>query len=582
MGPACLDERMNIFEREVGGRRYRIASQSMWDPARQRSFARQVVLGPADLPGVADLSRTRTVGDRRVGDVGALLWVADQLDVVGVIDRACGQVVRQSGPSVGEMVLAVAVQRVCAPGAKRDLSAFLDSCLPRVSCLPGKRFSGQAFHRLAARVSEDTLETAQIKLASAAVAKFGLSANVLALDTTNFDTFIATTTPSELAQRGHAKSKRRDLRIVGLAVLASETGHVPLLHQTYPGNASDQAVLRACLDGLGRLHDALGQVEGRTRAQRTVVRDGGFWKEQLELDLDGAGYGSLISLPMSHRDAKAALEFAAQRGKMKKLRGALSEVRAARLRTEVGDLDRTLVVVESQALLRGQKRGIAVALRKAKLELEKLQRRAAAGRIDMKTLEQRIKKVLAREHLSDFVVTSVRGTPEAPKLSWKVDATKRRTLERTRLGRRVLCTDRHAWSTERIVRGFRGQWHVEELFRRAKKGGIAPWGPSFQWADTSLRLHTFCTVLGLSLVSLVRLQLATDMSVLAMMQMLADIRVTLVRTSTGTRGRRPTVPLPPELTTDQRKAIRKLELERWVPGILSSSTTRPVIPKKAA
>jgi len=59
----------------------------------------------------------------------------------------------------------------------------------------------------------------------------------------------------------------------------------------------------------------------------------------------------------------------------------LKEVRAARLRTQVGELDRTLVVVESQDLLRGQKRGIAVALRKAKEELRSLGRRAANGRI---------------------------------------------------------------------------------------------------------------------------------------------------------------------------------------------------------
>jgi hypothetical protein len=57
-----LDERMNIFEREVGGHRYRVASQSVWDPVRQRSFARQVVLGPADPPPVADLGLTHTIG----------------------------------------------------------------------------------------------------------------------------------------------------------------------------------------------------------------------------------------------------------------------------------------------------------------------------------------------------------------------------------------------------------------------------------------------------------------------------------------------------------------------------------------
>jgi hypothetical protein len=145
----------------------------------------------------------------------------------------------------------------------------------------------------------------------------------------------------------------------------------------------------------------------------------------------------------------------------------------------------------------------------------------------------------------------------------------------------VLCTDCHAWSTERIVGAVRGQWNVEELFRRAKKGGVVPWGPSHQRADESLRLHTFATVLGLMLVSLARLALETTDSVHAMMESLGAIRATLVRAATGAAGRRPTIPLPPELTVEQRQAARLFELERWLPGISSSSRPRAAAPRKA-
>ena len=131
----------------------------------------------------------------------------------------------------------------------------------------------------------------------------------------------------------------------------------------------------------------------------------------------------------------------------------------------------------------------------------------------------------------------------------------------------MLCTDRHNWSTGRIVYAFRGQWNVEELFRRAKKGGVVPWGPSHQWADGSLRLHTFATVLGLMLVSLAKIALGTDASAYRMLESLAEVKVTLVRTTTGGAGRRPTVMLAPELTTEQRRAVKVFELERWSPQL---------------
>lgn len=564
---------MFIFERQIGKQRYRIAAQSVRDSRTGKPVSRQVVLGPADPAPIVDLARSRTVGTARIGDVGALAWVSEQLDIVGHIDRACSQATSRTGPSVGEMALAVAIQRACAPGAKRDLPAFLGSALPRVSCLPAEAFTGQAFHRLAEKVTEEELDAAQLAIAHAAVSTFKLSADVLAFDTTNFDTHISTTTASALARRGHAKSKRRDLRVVGLGILASETGHVPLLHRTYPGNGSDQAVLSSCLTGLARLHDVLDGAQGRARAQRTVVRDGGFWSEQLELDLSSAGYFSVISLPLGHGASERALGFAAKRGGMQPLRGPLRGVRAARLQARVGDLDRTLVVVESEELLRGQKRGIAVALRKAQRELRKLARRAEAGRIERSDLERRVKQALAREHLSSFVMARIGEANGKLSLDWKVDARRRRKLERTRLGRRVISTDRHAWSTERIVLAFRGQWNVEELFRRAKKGGVAPWGPSFQWADSSLRLHTFATVLGLTLVSLAKLALASKKSARGMMQELGEIQATLLRTSTGKMGRRPTVMVGPELSPAQQRAVKRFQLDRWMPSL--SSTTRP-------
>lgn len=93
----------------------------------------------------------------------------------------------------------------------------------------------------------------------------------------------------------------------------------------------------------------------------------------------------------------------------------------------------------------------------------------------------------------------------------------------------MLCTDHHLWGMGRIVQAFRGQWKSKNLFRRAKKGGVVPMGPPHQWADGSIRLHTFATVLGPMLVNLPKLALGTGDSAVAMMGGLFEIRATLAR-----------------------------------------------------
>jgi len=101
-----------------------------------------------------------------------------------------------------------------------------------------------------------------------------------------------------------------------------------------------------------------------------------------------------------------------------------------------------------------------VALRKAKAELSKLDRLVKTKRITRSSLEQRIRKTLVRQHLSRFVVSEIGGDDKQPTLRWHVDATLRRQMEKTRLGRRVLCTDHHLWTTGRIVQDFLGRTKV--------------------------------------------------------------------------------------------------------------------------
>jgi len=75
-------------------------------------------------------------------------------------------------------------------------------------------------------------------------------------------------------------------------------------------------------------------------------------------------------------------------------------------------------------------------------------------------------------------------------------------------------------------------------------------------------------------VSLAKLALRTRASAKKMMTSLRRIRATMVRTTTGQRGRRPTVLLAPELSRQQVRAVHVFALARWMPTLSSCSPRR--------
>jgi hypothetical protein len=77
-------------------------------------------------------------------------------------------------------------------------------------------------------------------------------------------------------------------------------------------------------------------------------------------------------------------------------------------------------------------------------------------------------------------------------------------------------------------------------------------------------------VIGLTLVSLARLTLGNQKSAAGTMKTLAEMKATLVRVRSKDLGRRATVLLAPELTAEQRRAVKAFDLGRWMPTLLSS------------
>ena len=83
------------------------------------------------------------------------------------------------------------------------------------------------------------------RIALAIVDASGVDCSSVALDRTNFATFIDTGNErAPIAQRGKAKQKRTDLRLVGLGLVVTRDGGIPLTLHTYPGDKPDVRWLR--------------------------------------------------------------------------------------------------------------------------------------------------------------------------------------------------------------------------------------------------------------------------------------------------------------------------------------------------
>jgi hypothetical protein len=209
----------------------------------------QTYLGTAEK--VAALVRDRTAPvplEATAVDVGlpGALWLAAQQTGVFELLQSLWPEPR-SGPSPAHYLLLAAIHRICQPGPKTEVAGWYDRTILRsLWDLPSERFSSQEFRDCFDRIQEEELEQAQIRLLGVWKQKQLVSRRLLAYDTTNFYTYVASTnTRNELAQRGHNKQGRHNLRQVGLSYVMDGDNGLSLCHHVYPGNRADAEERRA-------------------------------------------------------------------------------------------------------------------------------------------------------------------------------------------------------------------------------------------------------------------------------------------------------------------------------------------------
>jgi transposase len=474
---------------------------------------------------------------KRFGDLAAVWSMLERLDVAGVVDAVVPRRA-DAAASVGTYLALAAANRIVDPCSK---AAFADwwatTAGPRFVKLPEAALDHRRFWDAMDALTESDLRRIELELGRRMVAEFGLDLCGLVLDMTNFATFIDSGNDrAAIAQRGKAKQKRNDLRLVGLALVVTRDGAVPILSHAYPGDKPDvtqfATVVSALVEGYRQLVDHVQEL--------TLVYDAGQNSEDNHAVVEAAEIGFIGSLPPSDHPQLLALPRCRYRPVDADRYPGLSYVDTTV--TALG-VTRRAVLTHSQTLHDKQSRGLDQTLAKAQRQLSELADRLARGRTrrGRDAVARDIDTILKPRWVGEVITTTLTGhTPAELRLTWRIDTRARTRLQRRIFGKRILFTNRDTWTVADIVAGYRSQSEVESGYRQMKNPHVVSFSPMHHWTDSKIRVHVFYCVLALTIAHLMRRQAhhaGLPMSVRELLATLGAIQETVLLYHDGGKGR---------------------------------------------
>ncbi len=599
----------SVYPKKINGKTYYYLREMGWVDGKPKMVSERYLGSAADIEAALDRSEAGTRPDRtrhlRFGDLAAAWSMLTELDVAGIIDEVVGPRRSDAGASVGTYLALAALGQLVEPGSKSRFAEFwAGTAGDRFTMINTKVLDHRKFWDAMHTVTPLALQQISTRLAATMISTFDLDTSSVALDMTNFATYIDTTNDkAPIAQRGKAKQKLTDLRLIGLGMVLTRTGGIPLVWHAYPGNRPDVTGFPTLIDHLVREYTQATATAGtgghqaeKARANRTdtgagpvigagggsggggdpaaitVVFDAGQnstanFQHLTDTRLHFVGSvppsdcPDLLALPSSRRRTVDADRYPG--------------VTAIDTHREIYGADRRVVLTHSQNLHDDQARSFTgTTLAKVEKQLDELAETLARGKTrrsrDQVTVE--IDKITHDPWVREVVEWNLTGDLAADhRLTWTVNPEKREALEQRVFGKRILITDHPkpthhtaGWAVVDVVAGYRSQSEIEFGFRQLKDPHQVSFSPMFHWTDNNIAVHTFTCVLALQIAHLLRLKAERaghHLSVRSILDTLAGIQETvLIYPSTG--GRPKARRITTDMTTDQKTLYDLFHLER--------------------
>ena len=515
-------------------------------------------------PGEPD--RTRHLA---FGDLAAVWGMLDRVGVAGIVDEVVGPRRGDARASVGTYIALAVANRLVDPCSKLAFAKWWATTAgDRWVRVPAAAFDHRRFWDAMDAISDEQLKEIERRLVTRMVEVFAVDLSGLVLDMTNFATYIDSGNDrAPIAQRGHAKQKRTDLRLVGLGLVVSTDGGIPLVSHAYSGNRPDVTQFPEMVNELVARFGAIADSAGAGAGELTLVYDAGQNSQDNQDLIEGSPLHFVGSLPPSDHPDLLTVPKRRYRVVDKQRFPGLS---AFETRKVVFGHQRRLVVTHSQNLHNKQARGFDQTLAKAHRQLGEIAARLERGktRKQRDNVEAEIAAILKPRWLHRIISTTLSGeSPAELRLTWRTNQQARTALEDELFGKRILFTDRDEWTIATVVAGYRSQSEVEADFRQMKDPDIVSFSPMFHWTDHKIRVHSFYCVIALMIARLMRRQAehaGISISVTELLDTLAGIQETVLLYQ-GDRGRPRARRMLTEIDPTQQRLYDLFDLDTYAP-----------------
>jgi transposase len=567
----------SLYPKKIGGKTYWYLREMARVDGRPKMVSERYLGSAAEIEALLDAreaavlpERTRHLG---FGDVAAAWGMLAELGVAGIIDEAAGPRPAGQPLSTGTYLALAALNRLVAPCSKAGFADWWKTtAADRFAKIPGSALDHRRFWDAFHAVTEEQLQQSSERIAARLVQASGVDVSSVALDMTNFATYIATGNGrAPVAQRGKAKQKRTDLRLVGLGLVVTRDGGIPLTWHAYPGDKPDVTQFPVMADQLKARYEAVCAAAGLglQAADMTVVFDAGQNSEANFAHFAKTGLHYIGSVPASDCPDLLALP-ASDRVIVDEDR--FGKLTAHDTRRAAYGAERRAILTHSPELHQAQAAGFTgTTLAKAGKKLDELAATLARGktRRTRDKVEAEIASITAKPWVRRVIAWQLTGDqPKDLRLSWHVDEQARAGLEEEIFGKHVLITDHDDWPAAEVIAGYRSQSEAEFSFRQMKDPHVVSFSPMHHWTEHSIKVHVFTCVLALQLAHLMRhraRQHGLKLSVRDLLAQLAGIGETvLIYPSTG--GRPKARRMTTELTGDQPQLHGIFGLAAYAPG----------------